>query len=149
MLFNTMVAFCALLALSACADGSSDVPAGPSPVTGPLSGTWTGTLSSPGQSHAVRIDLQEYGFGAAFTALGTYTSTSGSSRVSGMASGLTTGTQVSITLAPDVRPPCALPQILPVGNVELSLVLSGDALTGQALFVECERSVRGTAQLNR
>lgn len=149
MPFKAFAVTCALLAMSACADSATDAPVGPSPARGPLSGTWTGTLSAPGRSQTVRIDLDEYAFGGAFTALGTYTAISGTGGVSGMASGLTTGTQVSITLAPEARPPCPLPQILPVGNVELSLVLSGNALDGLALFVDCEGSVRGTAQLRR
>lgn len=140
---------CALLAMAACAEPTPDVPVGPSPVRGPLSGTWTGTLSAPGRSQTVRIDLEEYAFGGSFTALGTYTAMSGTSRTSGMASGLTTGAQVSITLAPEARPPCPLSQILPVGNVELSLVLADNVLDGQALFVDCEGSVRGTARFGR
>jgi hypothetical protein len=149
MPFKAIAVTCALLVMVACADPALDVPAGPSPVRGPLSGTWTGTLSAPGRSQTVRIDLEEYAFGGAFTSVGTYTITSASSRVAGTASGLTTGAQASITLAPDVRPPCPLPQILPVGNVELSLVVSGDAMDGQALFVECEGSVRGAARFGR
>lgn len=149
MPFKAIAVTWTLLAMVACADSAADAPTGPSPVRGPLSGTWTGTLSAPGRSQTVRIDLEEYAIGGAFTALGTYTATSGTSRFSGTASGLTTGTQVSITLAPDARTPCSLPQVLPAGNVELSLVLSGDALEGQALFVDCEGSIRGTARLSR
>lgn len=149
MPFKAIAVTGALLAMVACADSAADGPVGPSPVQGPLSGTWTGTLSAPSRSQTVRIDLQEYAFGGAFTALGTYTATSGTDRVSGTALGLATGTQVTISLAPDTRPPCSLPQILPAGNVELSLELSGDALDGQALFVDCEGSFRGTARLSR
>lgn len=149
MPFKVIAVTCALLAMIACADSATDAPVGPSPARGPLSGTWTGTLSAQGRSQTVRIDLEEFAFGGAFTAVGTYTATSETSRVSGLASGLTTGAQVSLTLAPDARPPCPLPQIVPVGNVELSLVLSGTSLDGQALFVDCEGSVRGTARLSR
>ena len=149
MLLKTMAVAGALLALSACTDASPDVPAGPSPATGPLSGTWSGTLAAPGLSQTVRIDLTEYAFGSAFTAVGTYTFTTGSSSGAGSASGLTIGSQVTLTLAPDRRPTCNASQVLPVGNVELFLTASENALVGDALFVECDRSVRGTARLNR
>jgi hypothetical protein len=149
MPFKAIAVTCALLAMVACADSAPVAPVGPSPAQGPLSGTWTGTISAPGRSQTVRIDLQEYVFGGAFTALGTYTATSETSRISGTASGLATGTQVSISLAPEARPPCPLPQIVPVGNVELSLVLADNLLDGQALFVDCEGAIRGTARLSR
>ena len=149
MLLKAMAVAGARLALSGCAEASDDMPAGPSPATGPLSGTWTGTLTAPGLSQSVRVDLTEYVFGSAFTAVGTYTITSGSGRSAGSASGLTVGSQVTLTLAPDQRPTCTAPQVLPVGNVELFLTASENLLAGDALFVECDRSVRGTARLNR
>ena len=97
MLLKAMAVAGALLALSGCAEASDDMPAGPSPATGPLSGTWTGTLTAPGLSQSVRVDLTEYVFGSAFTAVGTYTITSGSGRSAGSASGLTVGSQVTLT----------------------------------------------------
>jgi hypothetical protein len=148
MLFKAMTVAGALLAMSACTDASPDVPAGPSPTTGPLSGAWTGTLSASDRSQTVRIDLTEYAFGSAVTAVGSYMFTSGSNG-SGSASGLTIGSQVTLTLAPDRRPACNAAQVLPVGNVELFLTPSESTLIGDALFVECDRSVRGTARLNR
>lgn len=149
MPFKAMAVTCALLAMSACSDASYGAPTSPSPVLGPLSGTWTGTLLAPGRSQTVRIDLTEYAFGGASTAVGTYTTVSGSSHGAGAASGLSIGSQVTLTLAPDRRPTCNVPQVFPVGNVELTLAASGNALSGEALFVECDGSVRGTARLNR
>ena len=149
MLLKAMAVAGAVLAMSGCTDASYDVPAGPSPATGPLSGTWTGTLAAPGLAQTVRVDLTEYAFGTAFSAIGTFTITSGSGRIAGSASGLSIGSQVTLTLAPDQRPTCNAPQVLPVGNVELFLTAGENALTGDALFVECDGSVRGTARLNR
>jgi hypothetical protein len=129
--------------------GKSEVtPTGPSTVVGPLTGVWTGTLTRPGSTQSVRVELTEV-FVFGFIANGTYVVTDSSGTTSGTAGGVASGASVSLILTPSTPPPCSIVQPFLPGQVGMVLSLDGNRMTGDATFMLCGSAVRGTATLTR
>jgi hypothetical protein len=149
MNYRTVVAALAMLGSSGCGRPSPIAPSPPGLTDGPLTGTWTGTLMGHGPTRNLRLQLIEYAVGHGHTATGTFISMAAGGTSTGTVTGLTLDGRATLTLAPAQRPACPLASLGTVGNVELTLLPAGDRLSGDALFVECGQSVRGTANLVR
>lgn len=133
----------------ASCSSSSSTPAGPSQVVGPLTGMWTGTVSRPGLSQAVRLTLAETQFGGIIVS-GTYVLGEGASASSGTIGGaFASARDVLLTMSPAVPVSCPQPQVFPAGHIALDLALDGSWMSGPATFTLCGGEARGSATFAR
>jgi hypothetical protein len=144
---RAFITACSILAGCSCGD-SAPSPTGPSAAVGPLTGTWTGTLSRPGVAQSVRLELTEVAFGIGFVASGRYT-VGNSATTTGTVGGVfVDNTSINLSLSPSVRPECNAPQPLsPAGEMLLNVTLSGNQLAGRTVFVLCGSEAVGTVSL--
>lgn len=132
----------------ACSGPSEFTPAAPSPVVGPLTGVWHGTLTRSGNRQTVRMELTEVWFGG-FLSDGTYTASDNTGTTTGTAGGVTHGADVALLLTPVPPLPCAVVQPYPVGQFILNLKLSGNSMTGDGAVGLCGNSVGVTATFTK
>lgn len=151
MLPSRIVVIAAVLcSLTACGSSSSS-PTGPTSATGPLSGAWTGTLARFGATQTLRLDLTDTGVGTGSAVSGTYTITDNGGTSRGSAGGVAVNGTVSLTLKPAAPPTCPSgpPLPVPAGDMLLTLTLTGQQMSGQAVIVQCASQDVGTVTLSR
>ena len=135
----------AMLTLCACAASS---PTAPSPLAGPLAGTWNGTLERAGASATLRLELTDEPFGAGSVVNGNYAVTGGADPSAGTVGGITLNGVASLTLKPSSPPVCGTaPFIVPVGDIVLTLTPAGRQMAGSGVIVQCGAAVAVTVTL--
>lgn len=149
---RSLVLVALLFGVPACGSSSSS-PTAPTPVAGPISGTWTGTLAQAGAAQTLRLELTDSAFGTGWVVSGRYTATdaAGLATGTGSAGGIALNDFVSITLKPAAPQTCQSGPPLPVtpGEVLLTLTLAGPQMTGQAVTVSCAGESVGSVTLRR
>lgn len=144
-----LVVVAVVIGVSGCESSSS--PTGPSTTAGPLNGTWAGTLTRAGATQTLRLVLTDTVFGSGSVSTGTYAATDSAGTSTGSVGGIALNGVVSFTLKPSVPPVCPTGSTLTVapGDMLLSLTLTGQQMSGQAVIVQCAAEALGTVTLAR
>ncbi|MCC7123490.1 MAG: hypothetical protein IT178_01475 [Acidobacteria bacterium] len=149
---SVVATLCVALSLAACGSDDAASPLAPSPVplTGALSGTWTGTLRAGNRETRLTLTLTDMIVddrrGGIF---GTYTAQFPGLSDIGNLSGVREDAKVSLMLVPASSTPCAQETPLPPNAMLLSANLSGSRFEGTGVVVDCNGSTNWTATFDK